>query len=211
VKNNLLFIFIFLALTGNVFAESEHKGVEPAQTYILTIDGIHHEIISGTDYELQISGEKHHVALKKSKTRKFRYAGVIFEFNTMLHFSYEALSPVLDHWSLDGNNSVIMVQKYSPKIGYNEIVESFVNQYRQMNAGTELSKAKLSVGGKIKAGKKLIINLGEIKLEQQIFYFSNISSAVVLVLQDTLTDSGANTAEFIEMRNLIQKTLSVNL
>ena len=106
MKNNLLFIFIFQAYTWGAFAESGDKGVEPDQTYMLTVNGVSHEIIAGNDYELPISGKKHHVVLTKSETRKFEYAGVTFEFNAMLHFSYEALLPAVDHWSLDGNNAV---------------------------------------------------------------------------------------------------------
>lgn len=211
MNNNIPVIFTILTLTSGAFAQSADKSIAPLQTYILTVDGVPHELISDRDTELQISDKKYHVVLKKNQTRRFNYAGVSFEFDTSLHFSYEALAPAVDHWSLDGNNSVIMVQKYSSKVEYSEIVESFLTQYRQMKAGTELSEATLAIGGEIKTGKRLNVSFAKIKLEQQIFYFNNNNSAVVIILQDTLTDSGAHTAEFVNLRNLVEKTLSVDL
>jgi len=78
-----------------------------------------------------------------------------------------------------------------------------------MKAGIDLSEAEIIVGDDIIKGKQLNVNFANIRLEQQLFYYSNNKSTVVIVLQDNLTDSGDNTSEFINMKKLMQTTLNV--
>ena len=78
-----------------------------------------------------------------------------------------------------------------------------------MKAGIDLSEAEIIVGDDIIKGKQLNVNFANIRLEQQLFYYSNNKSTVVIVLQDNLTGSGDNTSEFINMKKLMQTTLNV--
>ncbi len=204
-----LYILTCLTIVGTAVAGPRLKNTEPPQTYILTIDGAAHEITAGNPHKIDISGKTHQLTLNKGQTRKFNHAGVSFEFNSALHYSYEALSPQIDHWSLDGNNAVIMVQQYRVNVSFNEILQSYQDQYKQMKAATDVSDASLNIGGKNKTGKRLLVNLGEFKTDQRIYYFSDKGNVIVIVLQDTLTDAGNNTDEFRNMRELFQKTLSV--
>ncbi|SEQ01690.1 hypothetical protein SAMN03080615_00029 [Amphritea atlantica] len=207
---SLIFILI-LAFPVQATNDFERKNKAPIESYILAIDGISHEVILNNLEEIQIENKKHVLKLIKSNTRVFDFAGAFFEFDAKMYFSYEEISPGVDHWSLDGNNAAIIVQKYSDKVDFDELTEALNAQYSQMKAEIKMSETELVVDSKLKKGRKLDIDLGEIKIEQHIFYFSNKQSCVLIILQDTPLDSGDNSLEFERIKKLMQATLSVNI
>ena len=207
------YISVFIVLLINpvhALAEKESNAKEPVQNFILKVDGGKHYIPIDTDRKIMVSGKPHKVRIELSPTREFNKAGLHFDFDSKRHFSYEALSPVVDHWSLDGNNTVIIIQNYKLKVDNSEIIDSFKDQYKKMKAKTKWAKTKLNYDGKSIKGERLLINMGDVKLEQQMFFFNKKGETRVLILQDAPDDSGNNTREFVDMRKLVQKTLSVD-
>ena len=210
MKNRLalLFLLIYFPIAG--VSASENSGKEPVQKFILNIDNTAHEVPINSNTKISITGKPHNVRIELSPTRNFNKAGLSFDFDSKRHFSYEALSPVVDHWSLDGNNSVIIIQNYRVKVDNSEIIESFKEQYKKMKAKTKWAKTKLKYAGKSVKGERLLINMGDVKLEQQIFFFNKKGETRVIILQDAPNEDNSNTKEFVEMRKLVQKSLSVD-
>ena len=202
------FLLIILPATGLEAKESSEK--EPTQKFILKIDNTSHEVSMNADHKIVVSGKPHKVRIEISPTRNFNKAGLSFDFDSKRHFSYEELSPVVDHWSLDGNNSVIIIQNYKVKVENSEILDSFKEEYRKMRAKTKSTKTKLNYDGKSVTGQRLLINMGDIKLEQQIFFFNKKGETRVMILQDAPDEDNSNTKEFVKMRALVQKTLLVD-
>jgi len=202
------FLLIILPATGLEAKESSEK--EPTQKFILKIDNTSHEVSMNADHKIVVSGKPHKVRIEISPTRNFNKAGLSFDFDSKRHFSYEELSPVVDHWSLDGNNSVIIIQNYKVKVENSEILDSFKEEYRKMKAKTKSTKTKLNYDGKSVTGQRLLINMGDIKLEQQIFFFNKKGETRVMILQDAPDEDNSNTKEFVKMRALVQKTLLVD-
>ena len=202
------FLIVILPVTGLEAKESSEK--EPTQKFILKIDNTSHEVSINTNHKIVVSGKPHKVRIEVSPTRNFNKAGLNFDFDSKRHFSYEELSPVVDHWSLDGNNTVIIIQNYKVKVENSEILDSFKEEYRKMKAKTKSTKTKLNYDGKNVSGQRLLINMGDIKLEQQIFFFNKKGETRVMILQDAPNEDNSNTKEFVEMRKLVQKTLSVD-
>jgi len=202
------FLLIILPATGLEAKESSEK--EPTQKFILKIDNTSHEVSMNADHKIVVSGKPHKVRIEISPTRNFNKAGLSFDFDSKRHFSYEELSPVVDHWSLDGNNSVIIIQNYKVKVENSEILDSFKEEYRKMKAKTKSTKTKLNYDGKGVTGQRLLINMGDIKLEQQIFFFNKKGETRVMILQDAPDEDNSNTKEFVKMRALVQKTLLVD-
>jgi hypothetical protein len=190
-------------------AIEEGNKKEPALKFLLKIDNEFHDVSLDSDHDLIISGKPHRVRIELNPVRNFEKAGISFNFDAKRHFSYEALSPLVDHWSLDGDSSVIMVQNYKVKIEKADIIESFEGQYRKMKAKTLRSKIKLQYDNKNINGVRLLIKMGKIKLEQQLFFFNKPNTSRVLILQDTFNDDNSNTEEFVKMRKLIQASLSI--
>ena len=205
---SLYFFLIFIPAIGMAANESSEK--EPIQKFILKIDDVAYEVPINSNQNIVVSGKPHKVRIELSPTRKFNKAGLSFDFDSKRHFSYEALSPVVDHWSLDGNNSVIIIQNYKVKLDNSEIIDSFKDQYKKMKAKTKWAKTKLKYGDKSVKGERLLINMGDIKLEQQIFFFNKKGETRVMILQDAPEEGNRNTREFVKMRELVQRTLLVN-
>lgn len=203
------FLLIILPATGLEAKESSEK--EPTQKFILKIDNTSHEVSMNADHKIIISGKPHKVRVEPSPTRNFNKAGLSFDFDSKRHFSYEELSPEVDHWSLDGNNTVIIIQSYKVKVENSEIIDSFKEEYRKMKAKTKSAKTMLKYGGKSVNGERLLINMGDIRLEQQIFFFNKKGETRVMILQDAPNEDNSNTQEFVNMRNLVQNSLSVDL
>ncbi len=204
----MVLLLISFPLVSVVAKENSEK--EPTQKFILKIDNAAHEVTINSNHKIKISGKPHQIRIELSPTRNFNKAGLSFDFESKRHFSYEELSPVVDHWSLDVNNTVIIIQNYKLKVENSEILDSFKDQYKKMKAKTKWAKTKLNYGGKSVQGERLLINMGDIKLEQQIFFFNKKGETRVLILQDAPGDGGKNTPEFVNMRKLVQKTLSVD-
>lgn len=205
---SIILLLITFPLASVVAKES--SGKEPVQKFILEINNTAHEISINSNHEINISGKPHKIRIELSPTRNFDKAGLNFEFESKRHFSYEALSAVVDHWSLDGNNTVIIIQNYKLKVKNSEILDLFKDQYKKMKAKTKWVKTKLSYGEKSIQGERLLIHMGDIKLEQQIFFFKKDGETRVLILQDAPQEGGENTQEFVNMRKLVQKSLSVD-
>jgi len=202
------FLIVILPVTGLEAKESSEK--EPTQKFILKIDNASHEVSINTNHKIVVSGKPHKVRIEVSPTRNFNKAGLNFDFDSKRHFSYEELSPEVDHWSLDGNNTVIIIQNYKVKVENSEIIDSFKEEYRKMKAKTKSTKTRLNYDGKSATGQRLLINMGDIKLEQQIFFFNKKGETRVIILQDAPNEDNSNTKEFVEMRALVQKTLLVD-
>ena len=209
MNRNMLIVLILLILPAIGMASEEGNKKEPALKFVLKIDNRSHNVSLDSDHELMISDKPHRVRIELNPVRNFEKAGISFNFDAKRHFSYEALSPLVDHWSIDGDSSVIMVQNYRVKVEKADIIESFEGQYRKMKAETVRSKIKLKYDDKDVDGVRLLINMGNLKLEQQLFFFNKPSASRVLILQDTFNEDNSNTEEFVKMRKLIQASLSI--
>ena len=210
MKHYLLVYFLLIVYPVIATAAEENKKIEPAQKFILKIDNSVHEISINKDHNVVVGGKPHKVRINLSPIRRFNKAGLSFDFDAKRHFSYEELSPLVDHWSLDGNNSVIIIQDYKVSVENSEIIESFKEQYNKMKAKTKWAKTRLNYGNRTVKGERLLINMGDIELEQQIFFFKSNDGTRVMILQDAPQDDNQNTEEFISMRKLVEKSLSVD-
>ena len=211
MRKYLVTAVVFLGSMSAGFSAAQDVESEPAQKFVLRIDNMNHEVQMNAAHEIVIAGKAHRVRVELSPTRRFEKVGLSFDFDAKRHFSYEALSRFVDHWALDGNNTTIIVQNYKVKVANSEIIDSFKDQYQEMKAETNWSKTSLNYGADTISGERLLINMGNIKLEQQIFFFNKKNESRIVILQDAINDDNSNTEEFVKMRSLFQESLSVTL
>ena len=210
MKHYLSAFYLIVILPVMGLEAKESSGKEPTQKFILKIDNTSHEVSINTNHNIVVSGKPHKVRIEVSPTRKFNKAGLSFDFDSKRHFSYEELSPEVDHWSLDGNDTVIIMQHYKVKVENSDIIDSFKDEYKKMKAKLKSAKTRLNYGGNRVTGQRFLINMGDIKLEQQIFFFNRKGETRVMILQDAPDEGKGNTKEFIDMRKLVEKSLIVN-
>jgi len=204
-----IFCVVSIAWIPVAQARDSNKATEPEQNAILTIDGKEYPVVVGHQSQIVIGGKQRNVHLEISPLRKFDKVGISFQYVGQRHFSYEKLSEQVDHWSLDGNNTIIMVQRYAVAVTRKDILNEFQKQFKAMKADINTSAITLSYkGGKLK-GDRLNISLGNIKLTQDIFLIPDRGSSRTFILQDTLNDKGMNTVEYNQTKKLLENSLSI--
>lgn len=205
-RTTAMHFFLFTLAAGAI---ADDKGIEPAQHAELEIDGRKFSVVTGHKSTIDIDGKRRKVLVKISPFKEFNKAGVRFRYLGQRHFSYDRLSKTVDHWSLDGNNTIVMVQRYAVEVTRKEIMDQFRKQFESMKAGIRQSGVSLRHSKGTLQGDRLNITLGQVKLSQDIFVIPGKNITRTLIIQDTTSGSGKNTREFGETKNLIEKTLSI--
>jgi hypothetical protein len=126
-----------------------------------------------------------------------------------MFFSFDDSDTDVNVWSLDGNNALIMVQEYLEATNMNNLIRAMAGEFTLMKAQVEVSEAALKGMDGLYSGKKLLVQMGEHMLEQEIFMFEAGSRSVALILQDIPDEEGENSKEYEEMRALVSETLSI--
>lgn len=202
-------LFVAGSLVSFTAHAADDKASEPEQKAMLVIDGKSHAIAPGKKTKMKIGGQDRTVSLEMSPFRDFDKAGVRFQYVGQRHFSYEKLSAQVDHWSLDGNNTIIMVQHYSVPVTREDILSEFQKQFKAMNASIKQSGVSMKLKGGKLSGDRLDITLGNVKLSQDIYVIASDKSTRTFILQDTISDKGKNTDEYFQTRKRIEKSLSL--
>ena len=200
--------YLFMLILSSA-AAADDRGNEPAQHAVLEIDGKTFSIVTGSKSTVDIDGKHRNVVVKISPFKEFDKAGISFRYMGQRHFSYDKLSEAVDHWSLDGNDTIVMVQRYAVKVTRKEIIDQFRKQFESMKAGIEQSSVSLKHSKGSLKGDRLNITLGEIKLSQDIFVIPGKNMTRTFIIQDTNSKSGQNTREFNETKKLIEKSLNI--
>ena len=78
-----------------------------------------------------------------------------------------------------------------------------------MKAKLKSKKVTLHSNGNKYKGKRLIIDMGNVHLIQDIFVFETVDSTRTLIIQDSVNDDGSNTKEFQETMDLIRDSLVI--
>lgn len=188
---------------------AEDNGREPDQNAIVSIDGKRFSVVAGVPSNINIGGKKRRIKVEISPFREFSKVGIKFKYLSQRHFSYDKLSKVVDHWSLDGNNTIIMVQRYRVPVKRKDIVEQFHKQFQAMKAGIKQSATKLKFKNGSLKGDRLDITLGNVRLSQEIYVITGRKETRTFILQDTIQDTGRNSKEYKDTRKVIEKTLSI--
>ncbi len=204
---------VVIAIATFVFSpvamSADNNGQEPAQNATISIDGQNHRIVVGTPSRITVGGKSREFSVNISPYRDFSKAGVNFKYLSQRHFSYDKLSAAVDHWSLDGNNTIIMVQHYKVPVTRKDIIKQFHEQFKAMKAGIKQTNTKIKTKSGTIKGDRLHITLGNIRLTQEIFVIEDSKATRTFILQDTVPDKGGNSQEYHDTRKVIERTLSL--
>lgn len=196
-------------LSAAAFGLQEERGKEPVQIGYLTLDGVEHEIRVGEEARIVISGKEHLLKLRLASFRVFDKAGTTFHYPAPMFFSFDDSDPDVTVWSLDGNNAVIMVQEYREAVKLNDLVKVMAGEYALMKAQVDVSEAALKGPGGLYSGKKLRVQMGEIRLYQELYMVQVGNRSICLILQDSLDEEGKNSEEFEKVRAQVAETFAV--
>ena len=195
-------LILLVASVQPAFAKTDPEAVEPPVVYSLQVGDKVVRLKEGEPAELTGTFTNPKLTLTADDFRVFPYAGISFRYPS--HFAFEAdlEDKNLRRWSLDGNNCVIMVQRYGVEVAMHDLTDALVKQYGENN--TVQSDVSLTLAGKKLLGKRITAKLAGSTIVQDVFPIPSAKgSTLLLLLQDTPNDDGTPSDE----RQLLEKRL----
>ncbi len=170
----------------------------PPRIYTLTIDGNEFEIEGGRSSKVQVDGRDTTVQLEVKPYRTFEKYGVSFLFPEDFVYSVDDEDESVTIWSLDGADISLMVQRFNLEIEPEQLLDVLVpnikEQYAQLDVVEE--SAQLEGHQQTFEGIKLIVQLGDVELVQDIYAFKNDEGVFSVIVQDSREEPGKPTAEY---------------
>lgn len=192
-----------------VWAQINNADKNPMQIAYLTVDGKEHEIVVGEEARISIGDKEHSVIIALDPYCLFQNAGLKFKFPSRMYYSIDESTPNLTLWSIDGDNAVIMVQRYKIPVSEAIILESIKNQYLQMKATVELEDIKFKGAKTVLDGKRMKAEWGDTSIYQELYFMKMKGSTVLLIFQDTLDEHGENSREFADLIKTVSASLAL--
>lgn len=198
-----------LAISASLFGSQDtaSPAIQPSLKLDLVIEGKSYEATTSATVIADIHGKKIAILIKERPTKTFHYSGVLFEFQKDHVYEFQALDNI-DMWTLSGNNNKIMafLPKAESKTVMDNMIKTLIQKYGKNN--TKISKCEQEFGGTKVIGQRLLVNLAEVKLLQEVYLITNANHEIIILLQDTLQDDGNETAETSGVRKLLELTFS---
>ncbi len=183
---------------------------EPAYRLSVEIDGVVVPLVDGERGEVTIGDRKLPIRATVLPTRILDAKGVRFEFPRAMAFEAE-LSNHYDHWSLDGGDCTILLDRFSgidaPSPG--DMLDSIAGHTAggvKDQQPTEWTLGRLSAKGVV--GTLTIAGTG---IQNTVLRFEAAGATYLLVVQDTLDDQGQPTEESKRVRRILEQTFEVQL
>ena len=176
--------------------------------FSLDVEGRSVEVELDTPVELDLGEGKVEVTLRVRPYRVFDFAGVRFHYPRHLGFEADLSSPPTSIWTLDGNNVVIMVQRYEglddSDLILETLIESMIEQYGAENVDRKESSMRL--GDERLDGTSMRVTVAGTRIDQSLYAFPSGGSSIALMLQDSLTDDDKPTAEAQDAFEMMRET-----
>jgi hypothetical protein len=180
---------------------------EPPAAYFFELGGKAVPIELDKPFDLKALGSEKSVTLRVGPNRKFTYAGV--EFLYPRQYAWEAeLEKNLATWTLSGNDCKVMVHRYpgisdvAPMV--NGIAQSMLKQFKL--EGQKPTDVKLELQGGKLTGKRIEILVATHRIFTEVYGMKSAGGVVLLVLQDSPTESGGQSPERVEMGKLLAQS-----
>ena len=170
----LIFTTILICKTS---ADTE----EPEQTFQLIVGEKRINVTAGRDVILKGDFHNPNIRLVPSNVRLFNYGGVSFKYPSNFSFEADLSTEGAKLWSLDGNDFIIMIQKYAEEITVKDIIPDLKAMYgKDMKSTTVTHK----LGGKRYSGIRITAEVATIKLIQDFIKLPCKDGSIIMMLQD---------------------------
>lgn len=197
----ILCFVILLAIQTNGYSKTD-QSVEPADKYILKIN--EQEFPIELNKYLNLPDSK--IILTVDQNKKFNYGGIHFEYPR--YYAFEAdLKEYYKCWTLSGNDTKIIIQKYKIVIDHKSMAKTLMDAWGKANC--RHLNCEMKVPNKTLHGTKVIITMKTTKITQEIYSFKNSTGSMMLIIQDNISDSGSNSAEYATLTKIFDKRFRV--
>ncbi len=197
-------------LVSGVFGMSGAWAEDSAgQSALLEIDGKVHTVLIGEETKLKIGSKMRSVRIRIAPHSVFNRVGIRFRYPSSMGFNLDDSDPNVSIWSMDGDEAVIMVQQYNVDIDANVLYAAMKSEFVQMKAKVEVSAIQLKGKRRTLDGKRFKVKMGNVNILQDIYILQEGEQKLALFLQDTVTDNGKSSSEYIEILKLFSKSFEI--
>jgi len=181
------------------------ESAEPHQLFLLEIGERTVPVVLGRPFEVEIDGKTVTMKLHVRPYRVFEAAGVRFRYPRHFTFEYEKDAGVTQ-WTFEGPNTVLtLAAGQDPAEWLRATEQALLERYgspRRSDVELVLAKRRLK-------GSRLDIRLAGESIRQDLYAFRTDRGTCLLIIQDSLTDQGAPTADTKAAVTLLQQTFEI--
>ena len=184
-------------------------GEQPPLEFTLHIDGAPQPIVLGMETEIVVGDKTVKAVLSATPYRVFNRHGVRFAYPKD-HAWEEEIEAGISMWTLDGTDNVLMVQRFGKtdsKLLAGQVANAMAAQYGEKNV--KRSSCQMTFAGRERTGIRLDVNIAGVALQQELYHFTTTGGSWILIVQDSLTDDGAMSANTTETRKYLGKSLQI--
>ncbi|MFY9344350.1 MAG: hypothetical protein WAT39_17795 [Planctomycetota bacterium] len=180
---------------------------EPPLQLTVEVDGAPHTATDGQDLTFTIAGKPVKVKVTVAPTRRFRAAGVEFDFPRDMGFAHDA-DANLETWTLDGDDVTVMLYRFPTGEAAEMTQSTLVGMIESLDAkAKEPEPCTLALGGKEHAGLRSRVTIGEAAtLDTIAVGIARGEGCLLLMVQDSLDDDGKRSAQCAAVLELLAKT-----
>lgn len=207
----LVLVFIVVGVVNAAASEiPESAKHEPAQRLIVRVAGQEIEVKAGEPTKVHIDGAWVEFLVEPGPEKTFDSGVMSFDYLNEMAFAFDGTDPTISQWSLDGQDSIIMIQQLTDEVGVDEyggiLLDTLEQGYGPMFQKRE--PIEIELGGKMLAGERITFALAELSvvLTQDVYMYSHGEAGGSLILQDTLTDAGDHSPEFEAMVDRLSRS-----
>jgi len=187
---------------------SADETMEPPPIYALEVGGKRVALEPDLPLDLDTPDARTRVVLRTEPHRVFPFAGLRFHYPRGMGFEADMDTPGVALWSLDGNDAVVMVQRYGgrevPGEVREEVVTSIQAQFGRRSATSAPSKT--SLGGRELEGTEIRIAIAGTRLIQEVYAIPSGRDTIILIVQDSLEDDGSHSAEYGTTKKMLAES-----
>lgn len=208
----LIALLASVIVVGNLSADPKPKResrehLEPPLEFMLACNGKSMPVTLNEPFDVKIDGKTVSMKLTQKPYRVLNVAGVRFKYPTHMAFEYDGSEPSSKQWTLDGNNSILMLT-ISTAAGANEaeVLQTMVDTYNKSFGDSiiDRSDTRIRLAGKTYRGKRLLVDSLGIRMSMDVFAIAHRNETIILVVQDIVNDDGSETRETAEVRKLLK-------
>jgi hypothetical protein len=185
---------------------------EPPLQFELDVNGKTHSIQAQRPLEIEVGGQKVRLQLKPLPYRVFDHQKIRFQYPAFFGWEVDDSDSDVTIYTLDGNDTVLILMRYGELQDVGEIKESLVGTMVAQYGGKQRARqsaASINLAGKKIEGVRLDIRVVGEKLRQDIFVFEGPNGVVGLIVQDSPTDRGETTEETKQAVQMLEKTFEL--
>ena len=201
----------FLAEANAEEKPPRNEFVEPELQLEIEFDGTKKTAELGLQTLVEVGGKQLPVTIRAKEYRTLSVTDLKFNYPRHLAFEVDTEDvPSIVIWTLDGNNVVIIVQRYPKLVGNltSTVVSGLIEQFGKENV--DQSKVSMELAGKTRNGVRLDATLfDDVKLRQEVFSLSGSKYNYALILQDSLSDDGEESKEMVNAKKLLKESLEL--